>query len=308
MRWLELTVEADVEAVEAVSEIFGRLGRGAAVQPTRLLRDPNDELAVREDPSAPYLVTAHVPDDDAAEASLDATERALWHLQAFGLRPVGALRVTQVDDADWSEAWKAGYVPQRIGRVVIVPGWLEEPLAAGEVAVRLDPGMAFGTGLHPSTRSCLALLQRLDPMPARMLDLGSGSGILGLAGLRLGVDRVLALDTDPVAVAATEANAAANGLDGRVVARRGTLVARPAAPRDDPGRFPLIAANLVASVLVELSGAIAEHLEPAGTLLASGIIAPRADEVLAAMGRAGLAPAERLDDGEWTTLRLVLPA
>ncbi|MGH2416711.1 MAG: 50S ribosomal protein L11 methyltransferase, partial [Candidatus Limnocylindria bacterium] len=88
MRWLELSVEVDVEAVEAVSEILGRAAAGTAVHPTRLIRDPNDELAAREDPAAPFLVTAHVPDDPAAAASVEATERALWHLQAFGLRAV----------------------------------------------------------------------------------------------------------------------------------------------------------------------------------------------------------------------------
>jgi ribosomal protein L11 methyltransferase len=128
MRWLELTVEADVEAVEAVSEIFGRLGRGAAVRPTRLIRDPADELAAREDPSGLYEVTVHLPADDAATPAVEETERALWHLQAFGLRPVGELRVRSVDDVDWTEAWKAGYAPQRIGpsragRAAAPAGW-----------------------------------------------------------------------------------------------------------------------------------------------------------------------------------------
>ncbi len=302
MRWLELTVEADVEAIEAISEIFGRLGRGAAVRPTHLIRDPNDELAVREDPGAPYLITAHLPDDADATAAIDTTQRALWHLQAFGLRPVGELQVTPVDDGDWLEAWKAGYAPQRIGRVVIVPSWLTEPLAAGEVAVRLDPGMAFGTGLHPTTRGCLVLLQEMEPLPPTMLDVGSGSGILGLAALLLGVGAVAALDTDPLAVEATRVNAGANDLGERMTVRRGTL---PPEPSGDLGRFPLITANLVAALLVELAPALARHLEPGGTILASGIIAPRAEEVVAAMASQGLAPVRRLDDGEWVSLRAV---
>src|SRR6185436_2351334 len=100
MRWLELSVEADVEAVEAVSEILGRIAAGTVVQPTRLIRDPNDELSAREDPTAPFVVTAHVADGPDSAGQVDATERALWHLQAFGLRPVGPLRVRAVDDAD----------------------------------------------------------------------------------------------------------------------------------------------------------------------------------------------------------------
>jgi ribosomal protein L11 methyltransferase len=303
MRWLELTVEADVEAVEAVSEIFGRLGRGSAVRPTRLLRDPHDELAVREDPGAPYAVTVHIPDDAGAAAAIDATERALWHLQAFGLRPVGSLAVTAVEDRDWMDAWKAGYTPQRIGRIVIVPSWVDEAIGSDELALRLDPGMAFGTGLHPTTRGCLALLQQVEPMPARMLDVGSGSGILGLAALRLGAERVEAIDTDPLAVEATRANAALNDLADRVTVRAGTL------PDDaaELGCFPLITANLVAALLVELAARLAAHLAPGGVLLVSGIIAARADEVLSALARQGLAVVRRLDEGEWVSSRLERP-
>jgi ribosomal protein L11 methyltransferase len=299
MRWLELTVEAHNEAVEAVSEIFGRLGRGAAVRPTHLLRDPADELAVREDPSAPYLLTAHVPDDPDAPAAIESTERALWHLQAFGLGPIGKRRVARVDDGDWAEAWKRGYAPQRIGRVVIVPSWLDEPMRPGDVTIRLDPGMAFGTGLHPTTRGCLTLLQRLEPMPDRCLDVGTGSGILGLAALRLGAGRVVGLDTDPVAVAAATANAAVNDLADRFEARRGTITVDR---EEEP--FPLVLANLIASLLVDKAPALAAHAASGGTLIASGIIEPRADEVLASLHAAGFSLVERLDDGEWVSLRL----
>lgn len=298
MRWLELTIEADVEAVEAVSEIFGRLGRGAAVVPTRLIRDPHDELAAREDPAAPYRLTAHIPDDRAAPAAIEATRRALWHLQAFGLRPLGDLEVSPVDDADWTAAWRAGYVAQRIGRIVIVPSWLDEPLGPDELELRLDPGMAFGTGLHPTTRGCLELLQRVEPMPTALLDVGSGSGILALAGLRLGAARAVCLDTDPLAVEATRANAAANGLEDRVRVVPGSLIETPAE------RFPLVVANLVAALLVELAPRLAAHTASRGTLIASGIIAPRGNEVVAALEMADLHVRERLEDGDWVTLRL----
>jgi ribosomal protein L11 methyltransferase len=298
MRWLELTVEADVEAVEAVSEILGRVATGTIVQPARLIRDPDDELVAREDPDAGYAVIAHIADDPAATDAVATTERALWHLQAFGLRRVGELRVRPVADADWSEAWKASYAPQRIGRVVVVPSWASEPLGPDEVAVELDPGMAFGTGMHPTTRGCLALLQTIAPMPARVLDVGCGSGILAIAALRLGAHRADGLDTDPLAVEATLANAERNGLAERVTATVGSL------PEEASSRYPLILANLVAAVLVDLAPRLAAHLAEDGTLLASGIIAPKAAAVEAAMRRAGLRVDEQLDDGEWVTLRL----
>ena len=302
MRWLELSVEVDVEAVEAVSEILGRIGAGTAVQPTRLIRDPDDELAAREDPSAPYVITAHLIEAPDAADQVEATERALWHLQAFGLRPVGPLRVRAVDDADWIDAWKRHYVAQRIGRVVIVPSWAEEDLRPGEVTIRLDPGMAFGTGLHPTTRGCLELLQAVEPVPDRVLDVGCGSGILALAALRLGAASAVGIDTDALAVTAARENAERNGLADRFEAREGTL------PATADEHYPLVLANLVAVVLVELAGPLAAHLAPGGTLLASGIIQPRASEVEDAMRAAGLAVAERRLDGEWVSLRLEWPA
>ena len=298
MRWLELSVEADVEAVEAVSEILGRVAAGTSVHPTALVRDPRDELAAAPDPAAPFVVVAHIPDAPDAAGHVEATERALWHLQAFGLRPLSGLRVEPVNDTDWTERWKDHYVPQRIGRVVIVPSWIEHEARLDGVVVALDPGMAFGTGLHPTTRGCLKLLQRIATLPERVLDVGCGSGILAIAALRLGATSALALDTDADAVAATAENAARNELAARVEVRRGSLA--EAATE----RFPLVLANLVAAVLVEIAPRLADHLAPGGALLASGIIAPRGDEVIAAMADAGLRVTDRVEDGEWLSLAL----
>lgn len=301
MRWLELSVAADVEAVEAVSEILGRVATGTAVHPTALVRDPDDELVARPDAESPFVVVGHVPDGPDAAGQIDATERALWHLQAFGLRPLGELQVRHVDDADWSERWREHYTAQRIGRVVIVPSWVDHVAADGDLVIRMDPGMAFGTGLHPTTRGCLELLQEAGPMPDRVLDVGCGSGILALAALRLGAASAVGIDTDPAAVAATLANAERNGLEGRVEAFQGTL------PDDPPTeRYPLVLANLVAAVLVELSGRLAAHLADDGILVVSGIIAPREAEVVAAMAAAGLEPDDELrrSDGEWVSLGL----
>jgi ribosomal protein L11 methyltransferase len=226
------------------------------------------------------------------------TPRALGHRPAFGLGPGGSPRVREADDADWTDAWKEHYVAQRIGRVLIVPSWAADEPRDGEVAIALDPGMAFGTGLHPTTRGCLQLLQEVTPMPERVLDVGCGSGILSLAALRLGAERVVAIDTDPLAIDATRANAERNGLSDRVETRAGTLDPVP------EERFALILANLVAAVLVELAPRLAAHLEAGGSLLASGIIEPRADDVIAAMGAVGLGVVQRRDDSEWASLAL----
>ena len=185
---------------------------------------------------------------------------------------------------------------------MIVPSWADEELRPGEVAITLDPGMAFGTGLHPTTRGCLELLQAVEPMPASVLDVGCGSGILALAALRLGAVRAVGIDTDPLAVAASRENAERNGLADRFEAREGTLAAVAAE------QYPLVLANLVAVVLVDLAMPLAAHLAPGGTELASGIIEPRAPEVEDALRSAGLVVVDRRVDGEWVSLRLERPA
>jgi ribosomal protein L11 methyltransferase len=298
MRWLALSVEADVEAVEAVSEIFGRLGHGSAIEPMELVADVTDEQALRPDPAAGYRVTAWIPDDAEAPQALDRTRRALWHLRAFDLRPMSELSVTTTDDAAWATAWRDGYEPIRMGRLSIVPSWLDAPKGA-DLVIRLDPGMAFGTGLHPTTRACLELLQTVQPMPTAMLDVGTGSGILALAALRLGASRAVGYDTDQLAVEASTANAQANDLGDRFRAQHGTL------PELAAGSFPLVVANLVAAVLVELAPRLATHTAPGGTLIASGIIESRSDEVEAALTAAGYEVVDWITEGDWVTVRLV---
>jgi ribosomal protein L11 methyltransferase len=298
MRWLALRVEADVEAVEAVSEIFGRLGHGSAIEPMELVADGTDEQALRPDPAAGYRVTAWIPDDAEAPEALDRTRRALWHLRAFDLRPMSELSVTTTDDAAWATAWRDGFEPTRMGRLTIVPSWLDVPKGA-DLVIRLDPGMAFGTGLHPTTRACLELLQTIEPMPTAVLDVGTGSGILALAALRLGASRVVGYDTDQLAVEASTANAQANDLGDRFWAQHGTL------PGLAAELFPLVLANLVAAVLVELAPRLAAHTAPSGTLIASGIIESRSDEVEAALTAAGYEVMDWITEGDWATVRLL---
>jgi ribosomal protein L11 methyltransferase len=298
MRWLALSVEADVEAVEAVSEIFGRLGHGTAIEPMELVADGADEQVLRPDPTAGYRVTAWIPDDAQAPEALDRTRRALWHLRAFDLRPMSELSVTKTDDAAWATAWRDEYKPIRSGRLTIVPSWLDVPKGS-DLVIRLDPGMAFGTGLHPTTRACLELLQLVEPMPAAVLDVGTGSGILALAALRLGASRAVGYDTDQLAVEASTANAQANDLGDRFRAVHGTL------PELAAEVFPLVVANLVAAVLVEMAPRLAAHTAPGGTLIGSGIIESRSDEVESALTAAGFDVLDWITEGDWVTVRLV---
>jgi ribosomal protein L11 methyltransferase len=299
--WLELAVEADVEAVEAVSEILGRVaGGGTSVEPAFDLVD--EGLGARIDPSRPATVRAYVPARDeaaAARAVTKATEM-LGHLQAFGLRPIGELQTRIVHEEDWAEAWKAHFPVLRVGRrLVIRPTWRRHRSRPGDVVVALDPGMAFGTGLHPTTRLCLALLEDLADRRllagARVLDVGCGSGILAIAAARLGAASVLGVDPDPTAIESTTANARRNRLVRRVRARQGSIPSG-----DHP--FDVVLANLIASLLVELASRLRDEIAPGGTIVASGIFVDRENDVRDAFATAGLTVVGRRDEGDWVAL------
>ena len=301
--WLELLVEADTEAVEAVSEILGRVAPGTiSAEPAFELVD--DGLGARIDPDRPVLIRAVLParDPAATERAVARTVEALGHLQAFGLRPIGELRTRVVHEADWADAWKRHFPVIRVGRrIVIRPTWRRHRRQPDDVVLALDPGMAFGTGLHPTTRLCLAALERVAEegrLGTRVLDVGCGSGILSIAAARLGARSVLGVDTDPIAVEATEANAHRNRVRRVVRARPGSLPSG-AAP------FDLVLANLIASVLVTLAPGLAAELRPRGVLLASGIFRDREEEVREALAAAGLAVARRDTDGDWIALEAV---
>jgi ribosomal protein L11 methyltransferase len=302
--WLELAVEAEVEAVEAVSEILGRVaGGGTSVEPAFDLVD--EGLAARIDPSRPAVVRAYVPARDeagAARAVTDATEM-LGHLQAFGLRPIGELRTRVVHEEDWAEAWKAHFPVLRVGRrLVIRPTWRRHRSEPSDVVLALDPGMAFGTGLHPTTRLCLELVEDLADRgmlaSARVLDVGCGSGILAIAAARLGAASVLGVDPDPIAIESTTANARRNRLARRIRARQASI------PSGE-GPFDVVLANLIASLLVELAPRLREELVPGGTIVASGIFVDRVDEVRRAFESAGLRVTGRGAEGDWVALEAI---
>jgi ribosomal protein L11 methyltransferase len=302
--WLELAVDADVEAVEAVCEILGRVASGGtSVEPAFELVD--EGLGARLDPSRPATVRAYLPARDRAATDRAVAEvaEALGHLQAFGLRPIGELRTRVVQEADWADAWKAYFPVMRIGRrLVIRPTWRRHRRAPDDIVLALDPGMAFGTGLHPTTRLCLAALEvvadRGDLADARVLDVGCGSGILTIAALKLGAASAVGVDTDPIAIEATVANARRNALARRARAREGTL------PSGEPA-FDVVLANLIAGLLVTLASSLHDELRPGGILVASGIFVDREADVVTAFERVGLAVIDRSAEGDWVALEAV---
>jgi ribosomal protein L11 methyltransferase len=306
--WLELTVVADPEAVEAVSEILSRDAAGGVSVEQPFVAE-QDGLAVSAVEGAPVTIRAYLPaiDRTAADAAIEAARARLGHLTAFDLRPIGELQVREVHEEDWASAWKDYFPVMRLGRrIVIKPTWREYQREPDDVIIALDPGMAFGTGLHPTTRLCLLGLERWADdglvAGAAALDVGCGSGILAIGAALLGAATVRAVDTDPVAIEATRQNAARN--DVAVDALQGSV--QPAA-----GPFDLVFANLVASLLVQLAGDLAAVVRPGdgsagsgGRLLASGIFVDREPEVRRAFAAAGLRVVRREQETDWVALDL----
>ena len=309
--WVELSVAADIEAVEAVSEILTRYAPGGtSVEPGFGLTD--EGLGAVVDVTRPAIVRAYLPGIDPAgvEVAIAEATAALGHLQAFGLRPIGDLQTRLVREADWAEAWKSHFPVLRVGRrVVIRPTWRRHRKRPGDVVLSLDPGMAFGTGLHPTTRLCLAALETLADEgllargtarggAARVIDVGCGSGILAIAAGKLGAGELLGVDTDPIAVEATAANARLNGQGRRLRVRRGSV------PSGD-GPFDIVLANLIASLLVSLAEPLRDELAPGGRILASGIFRDREGDVRAAFEAAGLTVSRRWAEEDWVALEAI---
>ena len=297
--WIEVRVSSeDATALEPVAILFDRLGRGGAV--------------LEETPeSGAFLLKTYLPDDEAGVTAQVEVEIGLALLRR-AYPSLGEPSFRRLDPADWTEAWKRGYRTQHIGRsLVIVPSWEAYTPRPGEHVLHLDPGMAFGTGLHETTRLCLELLEEYLTPGCRVLDLGTGSGILAIAAALLGADAVLALDADPQAVRVAEENVRRNRVEGRIHVRQATLLGGeggewepPVLPLEEAGGpFHLAVVNILADVIVGLLRAgLAGWLVGGGALIASGIVAEQVGEVARAAQEAGLEVAERRTSGSWAAL------
>lgn len=296
-RWIELAVTCDAEAVESVSELFARYGfnQGVAIEEA-FTQDPDgDNFAV--DPTKPVVVRTFIHAADMATTTIENIRNALWHLGR--LRTVGELQVSERAEEDWANAWKAHYSIHRVGRRVLVRApWHDYEPAPGEVIIELDPGMAFGTGLHPSTQlSMTAIEDELTPGD-RVLDVGIGSGILATGAALLGASAVDGVDIEPVAIRSARENAARNGVASIVRVEEGSV-------GDDqpfPGEYDLVVANIIARVLIELSPGLARAVRPGGTLILGGIIDSKEDAVQATFANAGLVPVRRVQQEDWVVL------
>ena len=277
MRWAEIQINTGSSAVDAVGAALYAAGCGG--------------FEVRET-TQPPTVAGYLPVDDRLEERLEQLGDALQKLPEFGVVGAGTeLTLRYVEEADWATAWKAYYKPMRVGKhLVVTPPWETPELGPDDLAIVVDPGMAFGTGSHPTTQLCLVALEEYVKPAMVVADVGTGSGILAIAAAKLGASVVAANDNDPLAVTIARENAAVNGVS---VAVAETL---------PPGPYAVVVANILADVIIGMATQLAVWTQPGGTLIASGIIDTREADVRQAVHAAGFTPKDTRHQGEWVAL------
>lgn len=295
--WLEVTVEADAESVEAVADLFSRYAynQGVVIEEPFVQQPDGEDLAV--DPTRPVRVSAYLPRDERLSDNLQRIAEGLWHLRQLGT--VGEMQTAERPEEDWANAWKEHFQVTRIGRrFVIRPSWREYTPEPDDLVITLDPGMAFGTGLHPTTEFCLRWLEELPVEGKTLLDAGAGSGILSIAAIARGAAHVVAVEIDPVAVKALRHNLDLNQVTDRVHVIQGDVVevVEPSAGYD------LVLANIISNVLIRAATTLAGAARPGAPLVLSGVITQREAEVLSAFEAAGCTLQERRVAGDWVSL------
>jgi len=296
LKWLEISVEVESdEAAQAVGALFDRWGEGGAVY-EQVCRDQPDLADCAELP--PTLVKAYLPASSEGEA-VEALEEELCDIA--GLHSFGPPRVKALEDRDWATAWRTFFQPQYIGERLLVK--LPDQVCPGDedrLCIDLEPGMAFGTGLHETTRRCLLCLEQLIRPGDHVLDMGTGSGILAIAAARLGAGQVLALDNDPIAVSVAEENVSLNGVRDVIQVREGPL---GFLALGEPRGFDGILLNIITDVVVEMmEGGLTSFLRPGRWLVASGILASTGRNVVPLLKEKGLERVKFHRDQEWLTL------
>lgn len=299
MRWIEVCLDTPAEEIDARCEALAALGaEGFVIENEADFQDflqnnhqywdyVDKELEDRF--AGVSRIKCYLADDEAGQSILRAMRAAY-----------PSLSVSYVADSDWENNWREYYKPIEVGRrLVVVPEWEAVP-AGGRVPLRLDPGLIFGTGSHATTRMCLAALEDIAHPGLRVLDLGCGSGILGIGALVLGSDRCIGCDIDPKAPDVAMANAALNGIGpDRFTVYAGDILTDRGLRRELGSGYGLVLANIVSDVIIPLTSFVREFLAEGGRFLCSGVIEGRQDEVRAALERAGFTVEAHFCEEEW---------
>lgn len=306
MNWLEVSLTVDGELAESVADVFARFAPNGVMteQGVKFLDDEDEGTA-----TGPITVRAYLEVNDQLEGTRQKLEESLFYLGMIAPLPTPAYK--QIADQNWMEAWKQHYKPILIGqRLLILPAWLESP-EPKRIPIKIDPGMAFGTGTHPTTQLCLELMEKffdqssIDNRKSEIvIDVGCGSGILSIAALKLGAKTALGLDIDIESVKNSRENADTNGVGEELILGQGSVTEVLS------GKFPfksaaLVVANILAPIIIRLFDAgLADLVEPKGQIILSGILAHQAENVIEAGRAKGLKRSDQRQIGDWVAISL----
>jgi len=306
MNWLEVSLTVDGELAESVADVFARFApNGVTTEQGVKYNDAADAGT----PTGPITVRVYLEVTDQLEETRQKLEESLFYLGM--IKPLPAPVYTQIADQNWMEAWKQHYKPILIGkRLLILPVWLESP-EPERIAIKIDPGMAFGTGTHPTTQLSLEMMEKYinltglkDLSGFRVIDVGCGSGILSIAAIKLGAAKVLGVDIDEASIKNSRENADTNDIGDELILSVGSV--------DEilDGKFefkkaPLVVANILAPILLRLFDAgLADLVEEDGTLILSGILQEQEQSLIEAGQAKGLSVNERMQMGDWVALTM----
>lgn len=307
MKWSEISVHTTQEAVEAVSNILHEAGASGVVieDPEILLRDWDVsygeiyELSPEDYPKEGVIVKAYLQENLDLPTIIEEIKLAVGNLHQFGI-PVGKGEITlsEVQEEEWATAWKQYYKPVHISeRITIKPTWEEyTPASEEELIIELDPGMAFGTGTHPTTALCIRALEKYIQKDDQVIDVGCGSGVLSIASVLLGASSVLALDLDDIAVTSTKMNSDLNGISDKLTIKQNNLLEGISVPTD------LIVSNILAEIIVRFVDDAYALLPEGGLFITSGIIAQKEEEVKDALLRVGFNIVEIQSLEDWVSI------
>jgi ribosomal protein L11 methyltransferase len=307
MNWLEVSLTVNGELAEAVADVLARFAPNGVMteQGVKFLDDEDHGT-----PTGPIIVRAYLEMEEHIEETRQKLEESLYYLGM--IQPLPDPVYKQIADQNWMEAWKQHYKPIPIGeRLIIVPVWLDSP-EPERIPIKIDPGMAFGTGTHPTTQLCLSLIEKtVETLKVsktfrvlNVIDVGCGSGILSIAALKLGAKSALGVDIDIESVKNSRENADKNGIGAEFVIGQGS-VTEVLEGKFPFTRAPLVVANILAPIIIRLfSDGLADLVEPGGIVILSGIMQGQEQNVLEAAQAQGLVLNEREEMGDWVALSL----
>jgi ribosomal protein L11 methyltransferase len=301
MNWLEVSLTVDGELAEAVADVLARFAYSGVMMEQGVKYTDEEDAGT---PTGPITVRAYLEINDQIEETRQKLEESLYYLGR--IKPLPAASYKEIADQNWMESWKQHYKPILVGqRLVIVPAWMESP-DPNRIAIKIDPGMAFGTGTHPTTQLCLELMEKEFTVrqPSHVIDVGCGSGILSIAAFKLGATSALGVDIDAGSIVNARENARTNQVGDALTLEVGSV------QEIRQGQFafrkaPLVLANILAPVIVRLfDSGLADLIDENGAIILSGILQEQAPNVIGAAQSKGLQVNERKQMGDWVALTM----